>query len=181
MKFDLNTVSILNLNDEEYKELKKYLLTLEIDIAADFLIRVMDLEYTLSDDSNNNKKVENFLSDIDLSDIRDFVVKRIQEETKRTEDEENNKPLIDKLMNALSFKNDLETKEWLMYPERYFNEGTKLDIKNEKDLEVVEMSCRKNLENAEKLYFKAKKKVDNYYKDIRRKKLENINKDVWGL
>jgi len=73
-KFDLNIVLVAKLNPIEIVELKNYLSSLSLIKVRDFILHVMDIEYTLSGDRDLEiTKVERFLADNDFSHIRDMI------------------------------------------------------------------------------------------------------------
>jgi hypothetical protein len=75
-KIDLNSVIIAKLTSVEVVELKNYLSTLSLIKVRDFILHVMDVEYTLSDQNSETRKVELFLADSDFSHIRDMIFNR---------------------------------------------------------------------------------------------------------
>ena len=76
-KFDLNTILVAKLNPTEIVELKNYLSSLSLIKVRDFILHVMDIEYTLSGDRDlETTKVERFLADSDFNHIRDMIFNR---------------------------------------------------------------------------------------------------------
>jgi hypothetical protein len=74
-KFDLNTIKISILSSDEINELKLYLKTVSVRVCANFILHVMDIEYTLSEYSVEIQKVEKFMSDKQFEPIREVIMR----------------------------------------------------------------------------------------------------------
>jgi hypothetical protein len=82
--FDLTRVKVENLDESEVLLLKEYLKTLSKKEVKNFMLRILDTQYSLAGENgiDKDKKVERFLSDkIFLPHLLKFLKKEIAEDS----------------------------------------------------------------------------------------------------
>ena len=78
-KFDLSTVEVSSLSSDDIIELKRYLKTTSVRACVNFILHVMDTEYTLSEINKNNDKVEKFIADKQFEYLR-YIIMRVSDD-----------------------------------------------------------------------------------------------------
>jgi hypothetical protein len=70
---------ISQLKPEQKENLVKFILTISDDEIVGYLLHVLDQEYTLSDDSKDNRAAEKFLADKRFNRFRDAIMKHVDD------------------------------------------------------------------------------------------------------
>jgi hypothetical protein len=73
-KFNLKNTKVSNLNEIDLEELKKYLKLVSLRERVEFIIQVMDTEYTLCE---RNEKAEKFIANLSTPELRDIILRVI--------------------------------------------------------------------------------------------------------
>jgi len=71
---------ISQLKVKEQENLARFLCTISDDEIVGYLLHVLDVEYTLSDDTKDNKAAEKFLADKRFNKFRDAIMKHVDDE-----------------------------------------------------------------------------------------------------
>lgn len=71
---------ISQLKPKQSENLVKFLETVSYDEVVGYLLHVLDIEYTLSDDTKDNKAAEKFLADKRFNKFRDAIMKHVDDE-----------------------------------------------------------------------------------------------------
>jgi hypothetical protein len=73
---------ISQLKPKQQENLVRFLQTISDDEIVGYLLHVLDIEYTLSDDTKDNKAAEKFLADKRFNKFRDAIMKHVDDEEK---------------------------------------------------------------------------------------------------
>ena len=73
---------ISQLKAKQQENLIKFLCTISDDEIVGYLLHVLDIEYTLSEDTKDNKAAEKFLADKRFNRFRDAIMKHVDDEEK---------------------------------------------------------------------------------------------------
>lgn len=73
---------ISQLKAKQQENLVKFLQTISDDEIIAYLLHVLDVEYTLSEDTKDNKAAEKFLADKRFNKFRDAIMKHVDDEEK---------------------------------------------------------------------------------------------------
>ena len=73
---------VADLNKKQFENLIRFCLTISEDEIVGYLLHVLDVEYTLSDNTKENKAAENFLSDKRFSKFRETIFGHVDDEGK---------------------------------------------------------------------------------------------------
>lgn len=73
---------ISQLKVKQNENLKKFLCTISDDEIVGYLLHVLDIEYTLSEDTKDNKAAEAFLADKRFGKFRDAIMKHVDDDDK---------------------------------------------------------------------------------------------------
>lgn len=68
------------LKEKQIENLIKFLQTISEDEIVGYLLHVLDVEYTLSDNTKDNKAAEKFLADKRFNKFRDAIMKHVDDE-----------------------------------------------------------------------------------------------------
>lgn len=68
---------ISSLKSNQQENLVKFLQTISDDEIVGYLLHILDVEYTLSDDTKDNKAAERFLADIRFNKFRDAIMRHV--------------------------------------------------------------------------------------------------------
>jgi hypothetical protein len=71
---------ISSLKAPQKENLVKFILTISDDEIVGYLLHVLDVEYTLSEDTRDNKEAEKFLADKRFLKYRDVIMKHVDDE-----------------------------------------------------------------------------------------------------
>jgi hypothetical protein len=71
---------ISQLKPKQTENLIKFLETVSYDEVVGYLLHVLDIEYTLSEDTKDNKAAEKFLADKRFNKFRDAIMKHVDDE-----------------------------------------------------------------------------------------------------
>jgi len=71
---------ISQLKPKEQENLIRFLQTISDDEIVGYLLHVLDVEYTLSEDTKDNKAAEKFLADKRFNKFRDAIMKHVDDE-----------------------------------------------------------------------------------------------------
>lgn len=71
---------ISQLKPKQSENLVKFLETVSYDEVVGYLLHVLDIEYTLSEDTKDNKAAEKFLADKRFNKFRDAIMKHVDDE-----------------------------------------------------------------------------------------------------
>lgn len=72
---------ISQLKPKQAENLVKFLETVSYDEVVGYLLHVLDIEYTLSEDTKDNKAAEKFLADKRFNKFRDAIMKHVDDES----------------------------------------------------------------------------------------------------
>ena len=72
---------ISGLKPKQSENLTKFLGTVSDDETVGYLLHVLDVEYTLSDDTKDNKAAEKFLADKRFNKFRDAIMKHVDDDS----------------------------------------------------------------------------------------------------
>ena len=73
---------ISQLKTKQIENLVRFLCTISDDEIVGYLLHVLDIEYTLSEDTKDNKAAEKFLADKRFNKFRDAIMKHVDDEEK---------------------------------------------------------------------------------------------------
>lgn len=73
---------VSDLNKEQINNLIKFLMTISDDEIVGYLLHVLDIEYTLSDDTKENKAAEKFLADKRFTKFRETIFSHVDDDKK---------------------------------------------------------------------------------------------------
>jgi hypothetical protein len=73
---------ISQLKAKQQENLVRFLQTISDDEIVGYLLHVLDIEYTLSEDTKDNKAAEKFLADKRFNKFRDAIMKHVDDEEK---------------------------------------------------------------------------------------------------
>ena len=73
---------ISQLKPKQIENLTRFLGTISDDEIVGYLLHVLDVEYTLSEDTKDNKAAEKFLADKRFNKFRDAIMKHVDDEEK---------------------------------------------------------------------------------------------------
>jgi len=73
---------ISQLKTKQSENLIRFLQTISDDEIVGYLLHVLDIEYTLSEDTKDNKAAEKFLADKRFNKFRDAIMKHVDDEEK---------------------------------------------------------------------------------------------------
>ena len=73
---------ISQLKAKQQENLVRFLCTISDDEIVGYLLHVLDVEYTLSEDTKDNKAAEKFLADKRFNRFRDAIMKHVDDEEK---------------------------------------------------------------------------------------------------
>lgn len=71
---------ISQLKPKQQENLARFLCTISDDEIVGYLLHVLDVEYTLSDDTKDNKAAEKFLADKRFNKFRDAIMKHVDDD-----------------------------------------------------------------------------------------------------
>lgn len=84
---ELKTKQIINLSENEIEEIKNFILNCSNDDAKNYILHVLDNEYTFAETEEQKKAAEKFLSDKRFNYLRDEIFNELEEETLEYVDE----------------------------------------------------------------------------------------------